>query len=317
MFTCFLTAAAKVGFSVYLNSTDWDALFDLMCNTSDVTVCVVLGQRHNKILHHIYYASKTLNDAQSNYTVTEKELLAVAFSFDKYRSYLIGAKVIVYVDHAIIKYLIAKKDVKQRLIRWILLLQEFDLEIKDKKVTKNQVADHLSRLSILACVDQHEEIKEHFPDEQILEILACTEPWYADIVNYLACDEWSAEFDSHERKNLFHDAKFYLSDEPYLFKIGVDKILRRCVLDEKINNILKSCNDAPYGGHFGAQRTTTKVHQSEFFWPIVFKDAQKLKLCDRCQRTGNISKKYEMPINFILEVEMFDVWSRSLLGFMP
>ena len=78
-------------------------------------------------------ASKTLNEAQFNYATTEKELLAVVFAFEKFRSYIVNSKVIVYTDHAAIKYLLSKKDAKPRLIRWILLLQEFDVEIRDQK----------------------------------------------------------------------------------------------------------------------------------------------------------------------------------------
>ncbi|WRX11769.1 Reverse transcriptase [Theobroma cacao] len=115
-----------------------------------LAVGVVLGLRKDKTFHSIYYSSKTLNEAQRNYTTTEKELLVVVFSFDKFRSYLMGTKVIVYIDHSTIKYLIAKKNAKPRLIRWILLLQEFDLKIHDKKGIENQVADHLSRLEIKA-----------------------------------------------------------------------------------------------------------------------------------------------------------------------
>ena len=104
-----------------------------MCDASDYAVGVVLGQRKARIFHAIYYASKTLTDTQLNYTTTEKELLAVVFAFDKFRAYLLGTKVIVFTDHSAIKYLIAKKDAKSRLIQWILLLQEFDLEIHDRK----------------------------------------------------------------------------------------------------------------------------------------------------------------------------------------
>ncbi|XP_019264773.1 PREDICTED: uncharacterized protein LOC109242368 [Nicotiana attenuata] len=107
---------------------------------------MVLGQRHNKILHPVYYASKTLNGVQMNYTVTEQELPAIVYAFEKFRAYLLGSKVIVYTNHAALRYLMAKKDAKPRLIRWVLLLQEFDFEVKYQKGIENQVANHLSRL---------------------------------------------------------------------------------------------------------------------------------------------------------------------------
>ncbi|KAJ0879019.1 putative nucleotidyltransferase, Ribonuclease H [Helianthus annuus] len=129
-----------------LVAPDWSLPFEVMCDASDSAVGAVLGQRREKHFHPIYYASKTLNDAQENYTTTEKELLAVVFACDKFRSYLVLSKTIIFTDHAALRYLFAKKDAKPRLIRWILLLQEFDIEIRDKKGAENVVADHLSRL---------------------------------------------------------------------------------------------------------------------------------------------------------------------------
>ena len=114
-----------------------------MCDASDYVVGVVLGQTKDKKHHAIAYASKTLMGAQLNYATTEKELLAVVFVIDKFRSYLVGAKVIIYTDLATLKYLLTKKDANPCLIRWIHLLQEFDQEIKDKKGRENTVADHL------------------------------------------------------------------------------------------------------------------------------------------------------------------------------
>ena len=105
---------------------------------------VVLGQRKGRVFHVIYYAGKVLNDAKINYATTEKEMLAIVYALEKFRSYLVGSKVIIYTDHAAIKYFLNKADSKPRLIRWIMLLQEFDLVIRDKKGFENVVADHLS-----------------------------------------------------------------------------------------------------------------------------------------------------------------------------
>ena len=125
---------------------NWSLPFEIMCDASDYAVGAVLGQTKDKKHHAIAYASKTLTGAQLNYETTEKELLAAVFTIDKFRSYLVGAKIIVYTDHAALKYLLTKKDAKPTLIRWILLLKEFDLEIKDKKGVQNSIADHLSRM---------------------------------------------------------------------------------------------------------------------------------------------------------------------------
>nr|KYP42550.1 Retrovirus-related Pol polyprotein from transposon 17.6 [Cajanus cajan] len=105
-----------------ITSPDWNFDFELMCDASDYAVGVVLGQRKNKIFHVIHYASKVLNETQMNYATTEKELLAIVYALEKFRSYLIGSKITVFTDHAAIKYLLTKSDSKPRLIRWILLL---------------------------------------------------------------------------------------------------------------------------------------------------------------------------------------------------
>ena len=156
-----------------------------MCDASDYTMGAVLGQKADKISRAIYYASKTSNEAQENYSTTEKEMLAMVFACEKFRPYILGSHVIIHTDHAAIKYLMAKKEAKQRLIRWVLLLQEFDLEIKDKKGYDNVIDDHLSRVITTTVIEEETEVAENFSDEQLFQ-LSFQSPWYADIVNFLA-----------------------------------------------------------------------------------------------------------------------------------
>ena len=118
-----------------------------MYDASDYAIRVVLGQRRDKKLYVIHYASKTLDQAQQNYTTTEKELLVVVFAIEKFRPYLLCFKVIIYTEHSALKHLLDKADSKPWLIRWVLLPQEFALEIRYKKGIENVVADHLSWLS--------------------------------------------------------------------------------------------------------------------------------------------------------------------------
>ncbi|CAN6718909.1 unnamed protein product [Malus baccata var. baccata] len=292
---------------------DLSLLFELMCDASDYAIGAVLGQRKNKQPHVIYYASRTLNDAQLNYSTTEKELLAVVFALDKFRSYLLGTKVIIFTDHAALKYLLTKKEAKPRLIRSMLLLQEFDIEIRDKKGVENVVADHLSRMV-------HEEaspISETFPDEQLMSIQV-SDPWYADLVNFLVSKHIPNTLNRNQRDKLKKDARFYVLDDPYLWKFCPDQIVRRCVNESEFQSILTFCHSYACGGHFGTQRTALKVLECGFYWPTIFRDARTFCLtCDCCQRMGNISAKDQMPQNPILSVEIFDVWGIDFMGPFP
>nr|GEZ02340.1 reverse transcriptase domain-containing protein [Tanacetum cinerariifolium] len=121
----FQTLKRKLTEISILIAPDWDLPFELMCDASNFAIGMVLGQRQEKHFRSIHYASKTITEAKSNYTTTEKEMLAVVYAFKKFRSYLIINKSIVYTGHSALKYLFAKKDSKVRLLRWVLLLQEF------------------------------------------------------------------------------------------------------------------------------------------------------------------------------------------------
>nr|GEY02432.1 hypothetical protein [Tanacetum cinerariifolium] len=127
-----------------LIAPDWDMPFELMSDASDFAIGAVLGKRQEKHFRPIHYASKTMTEAKLNYTTTEKEMLAVVYAFKKFQSYLIMNKSIMYTDHFALKYLFAKKDSKERLLRWVLPLQEFTFKVIDTKGAENLAANHLS-----------------------------------------------------------------------------------------------------------------------------------------------------------------------------
>ncbi|XP_070004675.1 uncharacterized protein [Nicotiana sylvestris] len=304
------TNLLKLTTAPIITSQNWSVPFELMCDASDVALEAVLGKRIIKIFHPIYYASKTMNSAQVNYTVTEKELLSIVFSVEKFCPYLIGAKVIVHTDHEALHYLMSKKNYKAHLMRWVLLLQEFDIDIQDRKGSENQVADHLSHLEEEGRSNDVLEINDAFLDEQILAISMKEVPWFADLANYLMSDIIPVEFSSNQWKKLKRDCQDYYWDELYLFQICTDGVSRRCVPEEEQVKIHGAFHSSPYSGHHGGVRTAAKVLSCDFYWPTLYKDVSDLvKRCDECQRAGGISNKNEMPLTTILEIDIFDVWN--------
>ncbi|CAN6453582.1 unnamed protein product [Victoria cruziana] len=302
-----------------LRAPDWNLDFEIMCDASDYAIGAILGQRVDKKPVVIYYASKSLVDAQLNYTTTEKEMLAVVFALEKFRSYILGSRVIIYTDHAALKYLMSKKDSKPRLIRWILLLQEFDLEIKDKKGSENVVADHLSRVLVEVERDQLP-VSDTFPDEYFLGIMSAIKlPWYAHYCNYLVTKEIPSYWSKDQRERFLSQVRYFHWDEPDLFKYCADQVFRRCVPEEEFQSILSFCHAKACGGHYSGRKTAAKVLQSGFFWPTLHKDAYIFcKHCLRCQQMGSISRRDSMPMTPILVVDVFDVWGIDFMGsFLP
>ncbi|GJW46982.1 reverse transcriptase domain-containing protein [Tanacetum coccineum] len=229
---------------------------------------------------------------------------------------------IVYTDHSALKYLLAKQDAKPRLLRWILLLQEFYVIIRDKKGAKNLAADHLSRLENPHQDDlEKKEITETFPLKTLGMITFhgdSNTPWFAGISNYHAGNFVVKGMSSQQKKKFFKDVKHYFWDDPYLFKICADQVIRRCVHGQEAVDILMACHNGPTGGHHGANYTAKKVYDSDFYWPTIYRDAHDMvKSCDSCQRQGKISQKYEMPQNAIQVCEIFDVWGIDFMGPFP
>ncbi|GJY42289.1 reverse transcriptase domain-containing protein [Tanacetum coccineum] len=291
---------AKVDVIAKLPHPTSDLPFEIMCDASDYTVGAVLGQRKTKHFQPIHYASKTMTDAQARYITTEKELLAVVYAFEKFRPYLVLSKTIVYTDHSTLKYLLAKQDAKPRFFWWILVLQEFDVIIRDKKGAKNLAADHLSRLeNPHQDVLENKKIMKTFPLETLGMVTFRGDdstPWFADFANYHAGNFVIKGMSSQQKNKFFKDVKHYFWDDPYLFKICADEVSRQCVYDQEAVDILTACHNRPTGVHYGANYTAKKVFDSRFFWPTIYRDAHDLVTrCDACQRQA-FRTAFKIPI---------------------
>nr|GEV92855.1 hypothetical protein [Tanacetum cinerariifolium] len=208
----FQTLKRKFTEAPILISPEWDLPFELMCDASDFAIGAVLGQRKTKHFQLIHYASKTMTDAQAHYTITEKELLAMVYAFEKFQPYLVLSKSIVYTDHSALKYMFSKQDAKPRLLRWVLILQEFDITVRDKKGAENLAADHLSQLK-----NPHQR-------------------------NFVV-----KGMSSQQKNKFFIDVKHYFWDDPFLFKIYVDQVIRQCVHGQEAVDILKAYHNGPTG----------------------------------------------------------------------
>ena len=198
---------------------------------------------------------------------------------------------IVYTDHATLKYLLTKKDAKPRLIRWILLLQEFNLEIKDKIGLENSIVDHLSRMQF----ENSEElpISDSLQDEMLFKVTK-SNPWYVNIVIFMVVGYVSL---GENKRKLIYESRLHIWDEPYLLKVCSDSLLRRCVPVEEGIKIIERCHSSPYGGHYGAFRTHSKIWQSGFLWPTMYEDTKDfIRWCGACERHGNINSRDAMPL---------------------
>ncbi|GJZ05361.1 reverse transcriptase domain-containing protein [Tanacetum coccineum] len=216
----------------------------------------------------------------------------------------------------------SKQDAKPRLIRWVLLLQGFNIEIKDKKGAENLAADHLSRLENPNMGELAEdEITDKFPDEHLMILKAKLndeEPWYADYINYIVKKVVPPKWTPERRKRFFSQVRNYFWDEPFAFRLCPDNVMRRCVAGNEILEILAHCHSGPTRGHHSASITGRKVYEAGFYWPSIFKDAKDYVMkCDACQKSGNISSRNEMPQNNIQVCEVFDVWGLDFMGPFP
>ncbi|GJV69976.1 reverse transcriptase domain-containing protein [Tanacetum coccineum] len=199
--------------------------------------------------------------------------------------------------------------------------QEFDVEIRDKKGAENLAANHLSRLENPHQNEfENKEITKTFPLKTLRSVALHDDntQWFANFTNYHAGNFIVKGMSSQQKNKFFKDVKHYFWDDPFLFKICADQVIRRCVSGQEAFDILKACHSGPTGGHYGANYTAKKIFDSGFYWPTIYKDAHDfVTRCDICQRQGKISQRDEMPQNSIQVCEIFDIWGIDFMGPFP
>ena len=236
-----------------LQPPDWDQPWHVYCDASAVAVGSALCQpaKDGGRDHPIAFASKQLTDAERNYTTTEREALAMVFSVKKFRHYLLMNKVIFFVDHMALRYLVNKPDLSGRLARWILLLTEFDYSVQFKPGKMHLQADHLSRLSEEMGT---EEIDDEFPDGRLFTVQKVP-LWYSYIAEFLSTQTFPPGLDQNERRKIRVNSTNFAIIANKLYRRGVDGILRRCVDYTEVPAILEACHDSACGGHFSGRLT--------------------------------------------------------------
>nr|GFA12872.1 reverse transcriptase domain-containing protein [Tanacetum cinerariifolium] len=225
------------------------------------------------------------------------------------------------IDHSALKYLFNKQDSKPRLLWWVLLLQEFDITVRDKKGAENLAADHIFRLkNPHQSVLDKKEINETFP-LKTLNVVSfrgdSSTPWFTNFANYHAGNFVVKGMSSHQKNKSFKDEAVDILKACHNGPIGGHHGPNYTAKKEALD-ILEACHNGPMGGHHGANLTAKKIFDFGFFWPAIYKDAHEfVKNCDSCQRQGKISQRDEMPQNSIQICEIFDVWGINFMGLFP
>nr|GEU45693.1 hypothetical protein [Tanacetum cinerariifolium] len=289
------------------------AKVDMITKLPHPTTVKGLGQRQEKHFRPIHYASKIMTEAESNYTTTENEMLAVVYAFEKFRSYLIMNKSIVYTNDSALKYLFAKKDSKARLLRWVLLLQEFTFKVIGTKGAENLAADQLSRLE-----NPHQnmlgpkEINESFPLETLNMVSSrgnSSTSWFSEFTNYYVGNFVVKGMSSQQKNKLFNDVKHCFWDDPFLFKICTDQVIRRFGTLEPLSVIEEGTSSMT-----SLQRTGGENHAS---WSNKLDDALWAFRTDYNTPIGCTPYKlvYGKTCHLLIELEHKGYWALKHANF--
>jgi hypothetical protein len=272
--------------------------------------CCFGPKRRSSSLCYLFF-SKNLSPIEINYTVTEKEFLAVVHAINKFRHYITRYEVFVHTDHSTIIFLMNKPVTNARVTRWLLLLHEFNITIIDRSGRDNCVVDFFSKL---IHTGENTPVNDNFLDEKLFAISTYI-PWYADVANCLVIGKLPQNLSSREKQRIIQLSDNYMWHDVCLYRTGTDLVIRICVQENEIHDIPKAYNDGPCGGHFSDKRTTYKILQSSYYWPTIFKYEKKyVASCDDFQTMGKPNSFDEMPLQTHVVIQPFEKWELYFVG---
>ena len=302
-----------------LSPPNWDHKFHVTLDASGWCVGAVLWQEGGeKREHPIYYSSRQMGPAERKYTTTEREALAVVYACKKFRHYLLGYHVVFHTDHDSLKYLVNKPDLSGRIARWILLLQEFDYEVKVKPGKANTNADYLSRQRGPEAVsDLTAEFPDEFLDEEmdVRRLQPEKESEFQPVLDYLTTGQYPKGLNREEKSVFLHQMAPFTLIKSVLFKMGADEVLRRCVEEGDRRKVMRGLHSGPSGGHLAAISTIGRIRLAGYWWPSMIRDVKKfVQSCDQCQRTGTPAFRHHWPLTPVIPVAPFEKWGIDFLG---
>ncbi|CAM6093914.1 unnamed protein product [Calypogeia fissa] len=295
-----------------LTPPDWDKPFHVYIDALAFCVGSVLSQKDEDGKDHpIFYASRQMNPAERNYTMTEREALSVIFSCKKFRHYLLGYKTVFHTDHSSLKYLVNQIDLSGRIARWVLLLKEYDFSVEVRPGKHHENVDFLSRIS---GPENEAPLNDRFPNEDLFHV-ELEDSLYGDIIRLLSQGLLPEGLNREQQAVFLHKVGPYTIKEGVLYKQTPDQRLKRCLEKHEIQTVIQAMHEEEVGGHYALNNTVKKIQNAGYWWPTMFRDTHTfIKACDPCQRMGKPTATSHWPLTPILSLAPFEKWGIDFTG---
>jgi hypothetical protein len=295
-----------------LKPSNWNIPFYVYIDASAFGVGPCLSQKdENGKDDPIYFTSRQMNVAEKNYTVTEREALAVILSCKKFRHYLLGYKTVFHTDQSSLKYLVNKADLSRRIVCWVLLLQEFDFTIEVRPGKHHDSADYLSRLP-----DAENEVKlnDDFSDEYMF-YARVEDSWYTDIIRLITQGILLRGLNLEQQTVFLHKASPYTIYKGVIYKLAPDHTFKRCLEKHEVPDVIEAMHTEESRGHYALQSTVKKILNVDYWWPTMYKDTYKfIRSCDSCQCTSKPTASSHWPLTPIIPLALFEKWGIDFIG---